>query len=110
MEATFAKLGSKPNVSGKVNRDEVINAAKSFEPLSPTIVKLSWMLVDTNIDLSEIISLISYDQALTYQLLKALIRRMQEVLRVLRMFKKPPISSENSKRSTSSAQYQITCI
>jgi HD-like signal output (HDOD) protein len=29
------------------------------------------MLVDANIDLSEIISLISYDQALTYQLLKS---------------------------------------
>ena len=70
METTFAKLGPKPNVWRKVNRDEVINAAKSFEPLSPTIVKLSSMLVDTNIDLSEIISLISYDQALTYQLLK----------------------------------------
>ena len=66
-----AKLGSKPNVSRKINRDEVINAAKSFEPLSPTIVRLSSMLVDTNIDLSEIISLISYDQALTYQLLKS---------------------------------------
>jgi HD-like signal output (HDOD) protein len=71
MEATFAKLESRPNFSRKVNRDEVINAAKSFEPLSPTIVKLSSMLVDKTIDLNEIISLISYDQALTCQLLKA---------------------------------------
>tara|TARA_E500000178_G_C17013097_1_gene751513 strand:- start:1754 stop:1906 length:153 start_codon:yes stop_codon:yes gene_type:complete len=50
MEATFSKLGSKPEVSRKVNRNEVINAAKNFEPLSPTIVKLSSMLVDTKID------------------------------------------------------------
>ena len=71
METTFAKLESQPNISRKVHRDEVINTAKSFEPLSPTVVKLSSMLVDTNTDLSEIISLISYDQALTYQLLKA---------------------------------------
>jgi HD-like signal output (HDOD) protein len=53
------------------NLDEIIDAAKQFPPLNPTVVKLSSMIVDPNVGLSEMSTLISYDQALTVELLKA---------------------------------------
>ena len=71
MEAKIANLNSMPGTSGRINLDEVINAAKDFAPLNPTIVKLSSMLIDPNVSLNEISSIISYDQALTLKLLKA---------------------------------------
>jgi HD-like signal output (HDOD) protein len=71
MEANTANLNTLPSNSGIMNLDEVMDAAKNFEPLNPTIVKLSSLLIDPNVDLNEISTLISYDQALTLKLLKA---------------------------------------
>ena len=53
------------------NLDEIIDTAKQFPPLNPTVVKLSSMIVDPNVGLNEMSTLISYDQALTVELLKA---------------------------------------
>lgn len=53
------------------NLDEIIDAAKHFPPLNPTVVKLSSMIVDPNVGLNEMSALISYDQALTVELLRA---------------------------------------
>ncbi len=71
MVTGIANQGPDHTFPGIVNLDEVLDAAKSFEPLNPTIVKLSSMLIDQDVGLNEISSLISYDQALTLKLLKA---------------------------------------
>jgi HD-like signal output (HDOD) protein len=49
------------------NLDEIIDAAKQFPPLNPTVVKVSSMIDDPNVGLNEMSTLISYDQAETVE-------------------------------------------
>ena len=71
MEAKIVNQKAKQATSGVVILDEIIEAAKHFDPLNPTIVKLSSMLTNPNMGLNEVSTLISFDQALTVKLLKA---------------------------------------
>ena len=70
MEAKIISQNAEQAMSGMINLEKIIDAAKRFDPLNPTVVKLSSMLLDPNVGLNEISSLISYDQALTLKLLK----------------------------------------
>ena len=57
-----------PNI---VNINSIIEAANNFNPLNPTVVKLSTMILDPFVGIKEMANLIAYDQALTLKLLKA---------------------------------------
>jgi len=54
-----------------VNINAIIAAANNFNPLNPTVVKLSTMILDPYVGIKEMANLIAYDQALTLKLLKA---------------------------------------
>jgi len=58
-------------MSGLVDVNDIVAAANEFEPLNPTIVKLSSMILDPFTGIKEMANLIAFDRALTLKLLKA---------------------------------------
>jgi putative nucleotidyltransferase with HDIG domain len=59
------------DIEGVVGIDHVIDAANRLEPLSASVARLAELVADTDVDIRDIVEVISYDPMLTASMLRA---------------------------------------